>query len=53
MKIKTKAMLNALCMADFGDSGTVDKTVPSIPPRRVDVMLQSKPVIPAKITFEK
>lgn len=45
--------LNALCLADFGDSGVAFVAIPQIPPRNVNWSSQGKWVHLAKIGFEK
>jgi sulfide:quinone oxidoreductase len=45
--------LNALCLADFGDSGVAFLAMPQIPPRNVTWSSQGKWVHLAKIGFEK
>jgi sulfide:quinone oxidoreductase len=45
--------LNALCLADFGDSGVIFIAIPQIPPRNVNWSAQGKWVHLAKIGFEK
>ncbi|MGZ8945466.1 MAG: NAD(P)/FAD-dependent oxidoreductase [Methylococcaceae bacterium] len=48
-----KATLNALCLADFGDSGVAFLAKPQIPPRNVTWSSEGKWVHLAKIGFEK
>ncbi|MGZ5027861.1 MAG: NAD(P)/FAD-dependent oxidoreductase [Methylobacter sp.] len=48
-----KATLNALCLADFGDSGVAFLAKPQIPPRNVTWSAEGKWVHWAKIGFEK
>ncbi|MCK9634805.1 MAG: NAD(P)/FAD-dependent oxidoreductase [Methylobacter tundripaludum] len=48
-----KATLNALCLADFGDSGVAFLAKPQIPPRNVTWSAEGKWVHLAKIIFEK
>ena len=48
-----KATLNALCLADFGDSGVAFLAKPQIPPRNVTWSAEGKWVHLAKIVFEK
>lgn len=48
-----KATLNALCLADFGDSGVAFLAKPQIPPRNVTWSAEGKWVHLAKIGFEK
>lgn len=45
--------LNALCLADFGDSGVAFLAMPQIPPRNVTWSSEGKWVHLAKIGFEK
>jgi len=44
---------NALCLADFGDSGAAFVAMPQIPPRNLTWAKQGKWVHLAKIAFEK
>jgi len=48
-----RATLNALCLADFGDSGVAFLAKPQIPPRNVTWSAEGKWVHLAKIGFEK
>ncbi|TRX01154.1 NAD(P)/FAD-dependent oxidoreductase [Candidatus Methylobacter oryzae] len=48
-----KATWNALCLADFGDSGVAFLAKPQIPPRNVTWSAEGKWVHLAKIGFEK
>lgn len=48
-----KATWNAVCLADFGDSGAAFVALPQIPPRNVNWFSQGKWVHMAKIGFEK
>jgi sulfide:quinone oxidoreductase len=48
-----KATWNAVCLADFGDSGACFVALPQIPPRNVNWFSQGKWVHLAKIAFEK
>jgi sulfide:quinone oxidoreductase len=48
-----KATWNALCLADFGDSGAAFLAVPQIPPRNVTWAKKGYWVHLAKIAFEK
>jgi sulfide:quinone oxidoreductase len=48
-----KATWNALCLADFGDSGVAFVALPQIPPRNTNWAAQGKWVHLAKIGFEK
>jgi len=48
-----RATWNAVCLADFGDSGAAFVALPQIPPRNVNWFSQGKWVHLAKIGFEK
>lgn len=48
-----KATWNAICLADFGDSGAAFVALPQIPPRNVNWFAQGKWVHLAKVAFEK
>ena len=48
-----KATWNAICLADFGDTGAVFVALPQIPPRNVNWFSEGKWVHIAKIAFEK
>ena len=48
-----KATWNAVCLADFGDSGAAFVALPQIPPRNVNWFSQGKWVHLAKIAYEK
>jgi len=48
-----KATWNAICLADFGDSGIAFVALPQIPPRNVNWFSEGKWVHLAKIAFEK
>ncbi len=48
-----KATWNALCLADFGDSGVAFLAIPQIPPRNTTWSAEGKWVHLAKIGFEK
>ena len=48
-----KATWNAVCLADFGDSGAAFVALPQIPPRNVNWFAQGKWVHLAKVAFEK
>lgn len=48
-----KATWNAICLADFGDSGIAFVALPQIPPRNVSWFAEGKWVHLAKIAFEK
>ena len=50
---KEKATWNAVCLADFGDSGAAFVALPQIPPRNVSWFSQGKWVHLAKIAYEK
>jgi sulfide:quinone oxidoreductase len=48
-----KATWNAVCLADFGDSGIAFVALPQIPPRNVNWFSEGKWVHLAKVAFEK
>ena len=48
-----KATWNAICLADFDDSGAAFVALPQIPPRNVNWFAQGKWVHLAKVGFEK
>jgi sulfide:quinone oxidoreductase len=48
-----EATWNALCLADFGDSGVAFVAMPQIPPRNVNWSAQGKWVHLAKVGFER
>jgi sulfide:quinone oxidoreductase len=48
-----KATWNAVCLADFGDTGAAFVALPQIPPRNVNWYSEGKWVHLAKIAFEK
>lgn len=48
-----KATWNALCLADFGDSGVAFVALPQMPPRNVNWFSEGKWVHLAKVAFEK
>ena len=50
---KTEATWNAVCLADFGDSGVAFVAQPQIPPRNVNWAAKGSWVHYAKIAFEK
>lgn len=52
-KPKDKGSWNALCLADFGDSGVAFLAMPQIPPRNVQWSSSGKWVHLAKIGYEK
>ncbi len=49
----TSATWNAVCLADFGDSGACFVALPQIPPRNVSWFSEGKWVHLAKVAFEK
>jgi sulfide:quinone oxidoreductase len=49
----TRATWNAICLADFGDTGAAFVALPQIPPRNVTWAKEGKWVHLAKIAFEK
>jgi sulfide:quinone oxidoreductase len=48
-----RATWNALCLADFGDSGIAFAALPQIPPRNVNWSSEGKWVHLAKVAYEK
>ena len=50
---KKEATWNAICLADFGDTGIVFVALPQIPPRNVNWFSEGKWVHVAKVAFEK
>jgi len=48
-----KATWNAVCLADFGDTGVAFVALPQIPPRNVNWFSEGKWVHLAKVAFEK
>jgi sulfide:quinone oxidoreductase len=48
-----KATWNAVCLADFGDTGAVFVALPQIPPRNVNWFAEGKWVHLAKVAFER
>ena len=48
-----KATWNAVCLADFGETGAVFVALPQIPPRNVNWFAEGKWVHVAKVAFEK
>ncbi|MEW5888948.1 MAG: FAD/NAD(P)-binding oxidoreductase [Pseudomonadota bacterium] len=50
---KERATWNAVCLADFGDTGVAFVAMPQIPPRNVNWFAQGKWVHLAKVAFEK
>jgi sulfide:quinone oxidoreductase len=51
--VSTKAVWNAVCLADMGDSGMAFVAMPQIPPRNVVWFKKGRWVHVAKIFFEK
>lgn len=51
--LHSTAMLNGVCITDFGNDGAIFVTIPQIPPRRHDWTLTGKIATLAKIAFEK
>jgi sulfide:quinone oxidoreductase len=49
----TRATWNAVCLADFGDTGVAFVALPQIPPRNVNWFAEGKWVHLAKVGFEK
>jgi sulfide:quinone oxidoreductase len=49
----TKATWNAVCLADFGDTGAAFVALPQIPPRNVNWFVEGKWVHLAKVAFER
>ena len=50
---EAKATWNAVCLADFGDTGVAFVALPQIPPRNVNWFSKGKWVHVAKVAFEK
>ncbi len=50
---QAKATWNAVCLADFGDTGVAFVALPQIPPRNVNWFSEGKWVHLSKIAFEK
>jgi len=48
-----RATWNAVCLADFGDTGVAFVALPQIPPRNVNWFAEGKWVHLAKVAFEK
>ncbi len=48
-----RATWNAVCLADFGDTGVAFVALPQIPPRNVNWFAQGRWVHVAKVAFEK
>ena len=51
--VEARATWNAICLADFGDTGAAFVALPQIPPRNVTWAKMGKWVHLAKIAFEK
>jgi sulfide:quinone oxidoreductase len=51
--VEAKGTWNAICLADFGDTGAAFVALPQIPPRNVTWAREGKWVHLAKIAFEK
>jgi sulfide:quinone oxidoreductase len=51
--VEAQATWNAICLADFGDSGAAFVALPQLPPRNVTWARRGKWVHLAKIAFEK
>jgi sulfide:quinone oxidoreductase len=49
----TKATWNAVCLADFGDTGAAFVALPQIPPRNLNWFTEGKWVHLAKVAFER
>ncbi|MDH5502198.1 MAG: NAD(P)/FAD-dependent oxidoreductase, partial [Gammaproteobacteria bacterium] len=49
----TRATWNAVCLADFGDSGVAFVALPQIPPRNTNWASRGKWVHLAKVAYEK
>jgi sulfide:quinone oxidoreductase len=49
----TRGTWNAICLADFGDTGAAFVALPQIPPRNVTWAKEGKWVHLAKVAFEK
>lgn len=50
---QSKATWNAVCLADFGDSGAAFVALPQIPPRNVNWFAEGKWVHLGKVAFER
>lgn len=48
-----EATWNAICLADFGDTGAAFVALPQIPPRNVNWVKKGKWVHLAKVAFER
>ena len=53
LKPSHEATWNAVCLADFGDTGVAFVALPQIPPRNVNWFSEGKWVHLAKVAFEK
>ena len=51
--LRSKPMLNGICITDFGNEGAIFVTMPQIRPRRHDWTVYGKSATLAKIAFEK
>lgn len=51
--LKSKPLLNGLCITDFGDDGAIFLTLPQYPPRHTDITMHGKLAVMAKIAFER
>jgi sulfide:quinone oxidoreductase len=51
--LRNRALLNGLCITDFGGDGAIFLTLPQYPPRRTDITIHGKLATLAKIAFEK
>ena len=52
-ELHEKALLNGVCITDFGSDGAIFVTLPQLPPRRTEVTIDGKVATLAKIAFEK
>lgn len=52
-KAKHQALLNGLCITDFGNEGAIFLTVPQVGPRKLDYAIFGKIGLLAKIAFER
>lgn len=48
-----RALLNGLCITDFGGDGAMFLSMPQMPPRKTDVTIHGKIATLSKIAFEK
>jgi NADH dehydrogenase FAD-containing subunit len=53
VELHSMPLMNAVCIADFGDTGAVFVTLPQIPPRRHEFTFTGKLASVAKVGFEK